>query len=386
MTGSSIWSVASALSVVLGLLALLSFAVARIRRTREHPSLAGRIDVVSRIALAPKQGVATIRIGERTLLVSYGEGGVRRLMDLDDTVPESGARQDTDLSHERPTSKERPGLTSVMSLLRTLSIVLLIGSSLPLGVAAQDAAISVESTDSAASASTVGAVIRQFALPQMQIDLDGSGEEGLSLPGPVGVVVFMGLMTLIPTLLLLTTGFTRILIVLHLLKQALGTQTAPPAHLLAAMALLHTGFVMAPTFEEVNRTALTPWMDGSINEGEMVAAATIPVRSFMLAHTREQDLGAFIDMHHGPRPETIEEIPLIVVMSSFVTSELTTAFQMGFALFLPFMVIDIVVASVLMSMGMFMLPPVMISLPFKLLLFVLVDGWSLVMGSLLQSF
>ena len=118
----------------------------------------------------------------------------------------------------------------------------------------------------------------------------------------------------------------------------------------------------------------------------MVAAATIPVRSFMLAHTREQDLGAFIDMHHGPRPETIEEIPLIVVMSSFVTSELTTAFQMGFALFLPFMVIDIVVASVLMSMGMFMLPPVMISLPFKLLLFVLVDGWSLVMGSLLQSF
>ena len=118
----------------------------------------------------------------------------------------------------------------------------------------------------------------------------------------------------------------------------------------------------------------------------MLAAATIPVRAFMLTNTRERNLATFIDMHPGPRPRTIDEIPLVVVMSAFVTSELTTAFQMGFALFLPFMVIDIVVASVLMSMGMFMLPPVMISLPFKLLLFVLVDGWSLVMGSLLQSF
>ncbi len=385
MTGSPLWSVASALSVILGSLALACFLIPRLRRGRGRPSQVGRIDVLSRISLAPRQGLATVRVGERTVLVSYGEGGVRRLLDVDDAIPEPGTQEDPDTS-DPPRSAGGPGFGSAMSLIRTLSIVLLLGSSLPIGAAAQDATISVENADSAASANPVGAVIRRLALPQMQVTLDEDGEGGLALPGPVGVVVFMGLMTLIPTLLLLTTGFTRILIVLHLLKQALGTQTAPPAHLLAAMALLHTGFVMAPTFTEVSRTALAPWMDGAIDEGEMVAAATIPVRSFMLENTREQDLRAFIDMHHGPTPETIDEIPLIVVMSSFVTSELTTAFQMGFALFLPFMVIDIVVASVLMSMGMFMLPPVMISLPFKLLLFVLVDGWSLVMGSLLQSF
>lgn len=386
MTGSSLWSVALALSVVLGALALLSFAIRWFRRGREHPFAAGQIDVVSRIALAPRQGVATVRVGGQTILVSYGEGGIRRLLDLDDAAREPGVREDPKPPAEPPPSEAAPGVGPRMSLLRTLAIVALMGSSLPGAIAAQSQADSVENADSTTAPNPVAAVISRLALPQMTVDLDGSGEEGLALPGPVGVVVFLGLMTLIPTLLLLTTGFTRILIVLHLLKQALGTQTAPPAHLLAAMALLLTGFVMAPTFEEVSRTALVPWMDGTINEGEMLSAATLPVRSFMLTNTREQDLRAFVDMHYGPRPETLDEIPLVVVMSAFVTSEITTAFQMGFALFLPFMVIDIVVASVLMSMGMFMLPPVMISLPFKLLLFVLVDGWSLVMGSLLQSF
>jgi flagellar biosynthetic protein FliP len=221
-------------------------------------------------------------------------------------------------------------------------------------------------------------------LPSM--DLQIGEEEGLSISGPVGTVLFIGFLTLLPTVLLMMTGFTRILVVLHLLKQAMGTQTAPPAQLLAAMALLLTGFVMAPTLAEVNRTALGPWMDGEMDEVEMLTTASGPFRTFMLGATREEDLSNFMDMHGGEPPETVDQIPLVVLASAFVTSELRHAFQIGFALFLPFVVLDIVVASVLMSMGMFMLPPVMVSLPFKLLLFVLVDGWSLVVGGLVQSF
>jgi len=221
-------------------------------------------------------------------------------------------------------------------------------------------------------------------LPSM--DLQVGDEEGFSISGPVGTVLFIGFLTLLPTVLLLMTGFTRILVVLHLLKQAMGTQTAPPAHLLAAMALLLTGFVMAPTLTEVNRVALTPWIAGEMDEVEMMKSASVPFRHFMLESTGENELVAFMDMRGGDRPETVDEIPLTVLTSAFVTSELRHAFQIGFALFLPFVVIDIVVASVLMSMGMFMLPPVMVSLPFKLLLFVLVDGWSLIVGGLVQSF
>lgn len=222
-------------------------------------------------------------------------------------------------------------------------------------------------------------------LPEMDLSV-GEGEDGLQVSGPVGTVLFLGFLTLLPTLLLLMTGFTRILVVMHLLKQALGTQTAPPTHLLTAMALLLTGFVMAPTLSEVNRRALTPWLDGKMDEVQMIRTASVPFRSFMLEATREEDLGTFLEMRGGPRPETLDDIPMVVVTSAFVISELRHAFQIGFALFLPFVVIDIVVASVLMSMGMFMLPPVMVSLPFKLLLFVLVDGWSLVIEGLVRSF
>jgi flagellar biosynthetic protein FliP len=196
----------------------------------------------------------------------------------------------------------------------------------------------------------------------------------------------MGLLTLLPTLLLMMTSFTRILIVLHFLKQALGTQSAPPAHLVSALALLLTGFVMAPTLSEVNRTALTPWLDGQMEQAQMMSTAVGPFREFMLRQTRDRDIEAFVEMSKAEPPKTPEEISTVVLMSAFVTSELRTAFQLGFALFLPFIIIDVVVSSVLMSMGMFMLPPAMISLPFKLLLFVLVDGWTLVIQSLVAGF
>ena len=212
------------------------------------------------------------------------------------------------------------------------------------------------------------------------------GGDGLHLSGTVGVVVMMGLLTLLPTLLLMMTGFTRILIVLNFLRQAIGTQSAPPNQLVAALALLLTGFVMAPTLTELNRTAITPWMDGKIDQAKMMEIGQKPFRTFMLKQTRRQDIETFVRMSHGQRPATLNDVPLVTLTSAFIISELRTAFQIGFALFLPFIVIDIAVSSVLMSMGMFMLPPAMISLPFKLLLFVLVDGWSLVIQSLITSF
>lgn len=223
-------------------------------------------------------------------------------------------------------------------------------------------------------------------LPQMDVKLGDEKDGGLRLNGTVGIVVMMGLLTLLPTLLLMMTGFTRILIVLHFLKQAMGTQSAPPAQLLGALALLLTGFVMAPTLKQVNERAITPWLDGKINQVEMMKTGVGPMREFMLKQTRESDLKTFIEMSRLPRPNTADDVPLHVLMSAFVASELRTSFQIGFALYLPFIIIDAVVASVLMSMGMFMLPPAMISLPFKLLLFVLVDGWSLTISSLVQSF
>ncbi|MFN5581456.1 flagellar type III secretion system pore protein FliP [Gemmatimonas sp.] len=224
-------------------------------------------------------------------------------------------------------------------------------------------------------------------MPQMDMQIGGDGESGgLRLNGTVGIVVMMGLLTLLPTLLLMMTGFTRILIVLHFLKQAMGTQSAPPAHLLGAMALLLTGFVMGPTLTEVNRTAITPWLDGQMSQVDMMRTGVKPMRDFMLKQTRESDLKTFVELSRMPGPATIDDVPLHVLMSAFVASELRTAFQIGFAIYLPFIIIDAVVASVLMSMGMFMLPPAMISLPFKLLLFVLVDGWSLTITSLVQSF
>jgi flagellar biosynthetic protein FliP len=238
---------------------------------------------------------------------------------------------------------------------------------------------------SPAPVGTDDAIMRM--MPQMDVKLGGDGETGgLRLNGTVGIVVMMGLLTLLPTLLLMMTGFTRILIVLNFLKQAMGTQSAPPAHLLAGMALLLTGFVMTPTLTQVNREAIEPWLDGKITQVEMMKTGVKPMRTFMLRQTREADLKTFVDMSRMPRPNSVDDVPLHVLMSAFVASELRTAFQIGFAIYLPFIIIDAVVASVLMSMGMMMLPPAMISLPFKLLLFVLVDGWTLTITSLVQSF
>jgi flagellar biosynthetic protein FliP len=437
LTVGSLLSLGAGLALVLGLMAVLVWVARGVRPGLFSSGSNAMLEVLSRLPLAQRQGIAVVRFQDRLLLVSYGEGGVRLLREeLDETLDEEAGDLDY-LSEGSPLSspadlgggassgngafnltKTEPSFPRLWNRIRraagiggALLFMGLLGGfqeagaqalspeaqeilsqaregldglSVPGGV--QDPEAQEAEGRGPSPLSPEGAVfglVKQ--LPNMDLQI-GEEDGGLQLNGPVGTVLFIGFLTLLPTLLLMMTGFTRILVVLHLLKQALGTQTAPPTHLLTAMALILTGFVMAPTLTEVNQRALTPWMDGEMDELQMIRTASGPFRDFMLSSTREEDLSTFLEMHGSATPTTVNEIPMVVVTSAFVTSELRHAFQMGFALFLPFVVIDIVVASVLMSMGMFMLPPVMVSLPFKLLLFVLVDGWSLIVGGLVRSF
>jgi len=190
----------------------------------------------------------------------------------------------------------------------------------------------------------------------------------------------------VPAILLMVTSFARIVVVLSFLRQAMSTPQMPPNQILLALALFLTFFVMGPTFDTIHHQALRPYLDGEMTSLEALKTGAEPVREFMLRQTREKDLALFVQLSRSPRPETSEELSLAVITPAFMISELKTAFEIGFMLYLPFLIIDLVVASVLMSMGMLMLPPAMISLPFKVLLFVLVDGWNLVVRSLVTSF
>jgi len=222
------------------------------------------------------------------------------------------------------------------------------------------------------------------------------GVEALSVsPGPDGsqtytltvqVLLLMTALSLLPGALIMTTAFTRVVIVLALLRQALGTAQTPSNQILVGLAVFLTFFIMAPVFNEVNREALQPYLSEQKAGDEALAAAERPVRAFMLAQTRDADLALFARLAGEDAIASEEEVPFSVLLPAFATSELKTAFQIGFLLFIPFLIIDLVVASILMSMGMMMLSPVIISLPFKIMLFVLVDGWSLVMSTLAASF
>lgn len=202
----------------------------------------------------------------------------------------------------------------------------------------------------------------------------------------VKMLLLLTVLSLAPSILIMLTCFTRVIIVLGFVRTALATNQMPPTQVLIGIALFITFFIMAPVFQEVNDRALTPLFNEEINLEEAYEEAAIPFKEFMSAHTRQKDLELFLSYADMERPESIEDIPLTALVPAFAISELKTAFQIGFMIFIPFLVVDMIVASVLMSMGMMMLPPVMISLPFKILLFVLVDGWYLVVKSLLQSF
>lgn len=209
---------------------------------------------------------------------------------------------------------------------------------------------------------------------------------GSGVATSVKLMLLLTVMSLAPSILILMTSFTRIVIVLSFVRTALATQQMPPNQVIIGLALFLTFFIMAPTFQEVNKEALQPLFKDEIALEEAYDKASLPFKEFMSKHTRQSDLDLFLAYSGEKEPESVEDISLTTLVPAYTLSELKTAFQMGFMIFIPFLVIDMIVASVLMSMGMMMLPPVMISLPFKILLFVLVDGWYLVMKSLLQSF
>ncbi|RED66040.1 flagellar type III secretion system pore protein FliP [Cohnella lupini] len=223
-----------------------------------------------------------------------------------------------------------------------------------------------------------------YADPIIGVTLgDGTEPVGASA---LSMLLLITVLSLAPAILVLMTSFTRIVIVLGFVRTSLGTQQMPPNQVLIGLALFMTLFIMAPTFSQLNETALKPYLAGEISQTVALEKASIPMKEFMYKHTRDKDLLLFMNYTKTEKPETYQDIPITVLVPAYAISELKTAFQMGFMIFIPFLVIDMVVASTLMAMGMMMLPPVMISLPFKILLFVLVDGWYLVVKSLLTSF
>lgn len=225
----------------------------------------------------------------------------------------------------------------------------------------------------------------QFTVPRIGVSL-GEAETPDDYVDSIKILILLTVLTLVPSILVLMTSFTRIIVVLSFLRSAMATQQTPPNQILIGLALFLTFFLMAPVYTEVIDDAVNPYLENEISQEEAIEIGSRPIKDFMLRQTREKDLALFVGLSKLDAPETREETPFTVLIPSFVISELKTAFQMGFMLFIPFIVIDLIVASILMSMGMFMLPPVMISLPFKLLLFVMVDGWHLVVKSIMESF
>lgn len=368
MTGAL--GVFAALAVTVGALLIGLRTLRRVTERISHGKQKLPVQLIQRCAVGPHQAVGLLRVGERVLVVSMVEGGIHLLTELGDddrvralTDPEPPARRDM-------TSARRwlslAGISVVIALL-----------AVPTGVTAQS---QQGGTTSAVTALSRGA-------PQFEMRWGGGDEEGgIQLSGVVGIVVFMSALTLLPALFLLMTSFTRIIIVLHFLRTAIGTQSAPPGQLLTIIAVILTGMVMAPILENANQAGLQPYLRGEITQQQAYHEAVRPFRQFMLANTGNQELVMFVELTGSADVETEDDIPTLTVASAFVTSELRTAFQMGFVIFLPFIIVDLIVAAVLMSMGMFMLPPMMVSLPFKLMLFVLADGWSLVIQNLVMSF
>jgi flagellar biosynthetic protein FliP len=240
------------------------------------------------------------------------------------------------------------------------------------------------------AATAVAACLLPIATAQAagigMLDMQPDGHGGQAYTLPVQILLLMGGLTFLPALLLTTTAFTRIIIVLSLLRQALGLTQTPPNQVLIGLALFLTMFVMGPVLSRVNNDALQPLLDNRISANEAIDKAQVPLREFMVKQTRREDLGLFVKLAGGQTYPTARDVPFRILVPAFVTSELKSGFQIGFLIFLPFLVIDIVVAAVMMSLGMMLLSPISVSLPLKLALFVLVNGWTLVVGSLAAGF
>jgi flagellar biosynthetic protein FliP len=219
----------------------------------------------------------------------------------------------------------------------------------------------------------------------VKIDLSGAAGQ-VQMTMPVQILILLTLLSFLPAIIISLSSFTRIIIVFHFLRQALGTQEAPSNQILIGLALFMSLFIMNPTLTAMYDNAYVPWSKGEIEQTQAIEKASDALKQFMMKTTREKDIQLFVELAKGPRPKTPADVPMMTVIPAFMISEIKTAFQIGFVLFLPFLVIDMVVSSVLLSMGMMQLPPAMVSLPFKVLLFIMVDGWSLVVSSLVKSY
>ena len=224
-----------------------------------------------------------------------------------------------------------------------------------------------------------------FPIPKIDLQV-GTSDNGGDISVTLQILLLMTILALAPSIMIMTTAYLRIIIVFHFLKSALGTQQMPPGQLLAGVALFITFFVMAPTWNKVNQDALKPLMEEKISVEEAYNKGIEPIREFMFKNVRDEDLGLFISLANMTRPNNRNELPTYIVIPAFVLSELRTGFIIGFFLFIPFLMVDMIISSILMSMGMMMLPPMLVSLPFKILLFILVDGWNLIVGSVVRSF
>ncbi|MCK8816517.1 flagellar type III secretion system pore protein FliP [Natroniella sulfidigena] len=227
--------------------------------------------------------------------------------------------------------------------------------------------------------------VTEFNLPNLDVQI-GEGAEEQDLATSLQILILLTVLTLAPAILILLTAFTRIIVVLSLLRRGLATQTMPPNQVLIGLAIFLTIYVMSPVWGQINQEAVQPYLAEEIEQSVALENTLDPLREFMFSNTREKDIALFINMSELERPDNQDDVSTFILIPAFITSELRTAFQIGFIIYIPFIVIDMIVASVLMSMGMMMLPPVMISLPFKVLLFVMVDGWYLVIKSLVETF
>jgi len=222
-------------------------------------------------------------------------------------------------------------------------------------------------------------------LPKISVEV-GESDNPKDLSVTLQIVLLLTVLTLAPSIIMMVTSFTRIVVVLSFVRQAMGTQQMPPATLIVGLALILSIFIMAPVISQVHKESVKPYVDGKITQAEAYEKGVKPIKNFMLKQTREKDVALFVKFSGIERPQNASELPVWVVVPGFIISELRIAFQIAFVVFIPFLVIDMVVASVLMSMGMMMLPPILVALPFKILLFVLIDGWYLLVNSLVSSF
>ncbi len=390
--GDGLIGLLAATSITVGLLLLALRLLKRFDRRRVG---SGRVPIriLDRLPLGTKQGLILVQVGRRVLVLGSADQGPRLLTEL---------RGEDRLAAIEPkpagTAKD-PELRRLLSRLTLTLVVALVGLSRPAGAQvpksnpAPSRAVAISPPTSIAPSKSAPPVpgaaaerprVDGPAAPSVDVRI-GQGADQLKLTGTVGLVVFMGALTLLPAVVLLMTSFTRILVVLHFLRSAIGTQGSPPGQLLVAIAVLLTGVVMHPVIEEANKIAIQPYLDGRIEQADAYRLGVQPFRRFMLANVREKDVASFANLS-GVEAGSEDDLPTLVIVTAFVTSELQTAFWMGFVIFLPFVVVDLLVATALMSLGMFMVPPVMISLPFKLLLFVLADGWALIGQNLVASF